>query len=108
MSVLVTGANAKAVAEQVAKINGVKKILVAQDDKLKNNLPGKLHVSCIHWYRLERVAPMVVASQEQFKFSNIVAGSSAFSRGLIPRVAAKLGCSPISDVTEVTTAFVSS
>ena len=41
VSVLVTGANAKAVAEQVAKVNGVKRVLVAQDDKLKNNLPGK-------------------------------------------------------------------
>lgn len=88
VSVLVTGANAKAVAEQVAKVNGVKRVLVAQDDKLKNNLP-------------ERVAPVVVASQKQFNFTNIVAGSSAFSRGIIPRVAAKFSCSPISDVTEI-------
>ena len=40
VSVLVTGANSKAVADQVAKINGVKRVLVAQDEKLKNNLPG--------------------------------------------------------------------
>uniref|UniRef100_A0A8R1I6Z4 ETF domain-containing protein n=1 Tax=Caenorhabditis japonica TaxID=281687 RepID=A0A8R1I6Z4_CAEJA len=88
VSVLVTGANAAKVAEQVAKVNGVKRVLVAQDDKLKNNLP-------------ERVAPVVLASQKQFNFSAITAGSSAFGRGVIPRVAATLDVSPISDITEV-------
>ncbi|EYC33504.1 hypothetical protein Y032_0002g833 [Ancylostoma ceylanicum] len=88
VSVLVTGANASKVAEQVAKVSGVKKVLVAQDEKLKHNLP-------------ERVAPVVLASQKQFNFSSIVAGASAFGRSVIPRVAAKLDCSPISEVTEV-------
>ncbi|CAI4230140.1 unnamed protein product [Auanema sp. JU1783] len=88
VSVLVTGANAKTIAEQASKVNGVKRVLVAQNEQLKNNLP-------------ERVAPIVHASQNQFKFNNIVAGASAFGRGIIPRVAAKLGASPISDVTEV-------
>ncbi|PAV90941.1 hypothetical protein WR25_06745 [Diploscapter pachys] len=88
VSVLVTGGNAAQIGEQVAKISGVKKVLVAQDDKLKNNLP-------------ERVAPVVLASQKQFNFSAIVAGGSAFGRGIIPRVAAKLGVSPISDVTQI-------
>ena len=37
-------------------------------------------------------------SQDKFKFSHIVAGASAFSRGLLPRVAAKLDVSPISDI----------
>ena len=36
--------------------------------------------------------------QDKFKFSHIVAGASAFSRGLLPRVAAKLDVSPISDI----------
>ncbi|CAB01967.2 putative electron transfer flavoprotein subunit alpha, mitochondrial [Caenorhabditis elegans] len=88
VSVLVTGANATKVAEQVAKVNGVKRVLVAQDEKLKNNLP-------------ERVAPVILASQKQFNFTAITAGSSAFGRGVIPRVAAKLDVSSISDVTEV-------
>ncbi|VDO74472.1 unnamed protein product [Heligmosomoides polygyrus] len=88
VSVLVTGANATKVAEQVAKVSGVKRVLIAQDEKLKNNLP-------------ERVTPVVLASQKQFNFSSIVAGASAFSRSVIPRVAAKLDCSPISDVTEI-------
>ncbi|PIO62585.1 putative electron transfer flavoprotein subunit alpha [Teladorsagia circumcincta] len=88
ISVLVTGANASQIAEQVAKVAGVKKVLVAQDDKLKHNLP-------------ECVTPVVLAAHKQFNFSSIVAGASAFSRGVIPRVAAKLDCSPLTDVTQV-------
>ncbi|KJH51802.1 electron transfer flavoprotein FAD-binding domain protein [Dictyocaulus viviparus] len=86
--VLVTGAHASKLAEQVAKVSGVKKVLVAQSEQLKNNLP-------------ERVTPVVIASQKVLNFSSIVAGASAFGRSVIPRVAAKLGCSPISDVTEI-------
>lgn len=88
VSVLVAGANAKKVAEEVSKVENVKKVLVAQDEKLKALLP-------------ERLAQVVLASQNQFKFGAIVAGASAFGRGIIPRVAAKLDVSPISDVTEI-------
>ncbi|KAK0425847.1 hypothetical protein QR680_009424 [Steinernema hermaphroditum] len=88
ISVLVAGANATAVAGEVAKIANVKRVLVAQDAKLKAGLP-------------ERVAEVVLASHNQFKFTSIVAGASAFGRGLIPRIAGRLNVSPISDVTEV-------
>merc|ERR1712180_565428 len=40
-------------------------------------------------------------AQDQFKFSHIVAGASAFSKGLLPRLAAKLDVSPISDIIDV-------
>ena len=49
----------------------------------------------------EKLTPLLVASQDKFKFSHIVAGASAFSRGLLPRVAAKLDVSPISDIIGV-------
>ena len=49
----------------------------------------------------ERLAPIVLAAQEQFKFSHILAGSSAISRSVLPRVAAKLDVSPISDIIGV-------
>jgi len=42
-----------------------------------------------------------VASQEQFKFTHIVAGASAFGKALLPRVAAKLDVSPISEVIDI-------
>merc|ERR1712045_866210 len=47
------------------------------------------------------LTPLLVASQDQFKFTHIIAGASALSRGLLPRVAAKLDVSPISDIIGV-------
>jgi electron transfer flavoprotein alpha subunit len=88
VSVLVAGANSKAVAAEVAKLPGVKRVLVAQDEKLKHQLP-------------ERVTDAILSTQNQHKFSHIVAGGSSFGRGVIPRVAAKLDVSPISDIIAV-------
>ncbi|KAH7727808.1 Protein F27D4.1 [Aphelenchoides avenae] len=88
ISVLVAGANSAKIAETVAKIPNVKRVLIAQDEKLKALLP-------------ERVTDVILASQNQFKFSHIIAGASAFGRGVIPRVAAKLDVSPISEIIAV-------
>ncbi|KAI6178203.1 Electron-transfer-flavoprotein [Aphelenchoides besseyi] len=88
ISVLVAGANSKAVASEAAKLPNVKRVLVAQDEQLKNQLP-------------ERITETIVASHEKFKFSHIVAGGSSFGRGVIPRVAAKLDASPISDISAI-------
>merc|ERR1711953_1664250 len=46
----------------------------------------------------EKLTPLLIASQDKFKFTHIIAGASALSRGLLPRVAAKLDVSPISDI----------
>jgi electron transfer flavoprotein alpha subunit len=88
ISVLVAGANSSKIAEAVGKIPNVKRVLVAEDEKLKALLP-------------ERVTDVIVATQNQFKFSHIVAGASAFGRSVIPRLAAKLDVSPISDIIQV-------
>lgn len=47
---------------------------------------------------LEHVANVVLALQKKNNYEFICAGSSTFSRGVLPRVAAKLDVSPISDV----------
>ncbi|CEF68060.1 Electron transfer flavoprotein subunit alpha, mitochondrial [Strongyloides ratti] len=88
ISVLVAGSDVKKVAEEVSKINGVKKVLVADDPKLKNLLP-------------EPVADVIVAAHKQNNYSSILAGASSFSRGVIPRVGGILDISPISEITEV-------
>lgn len=46
----------------------------------------------------EPLAPLVVATQKQFAFTHILAGASAFGKSILPRVAALLDVSPISDV----------
>jgi len=82
---LVAGTSCDAVAKEVAALDGVSKVLVAENAAYAGFLPEKL-------------TPVLLASQEQFKFTHIVAGASAFSRGLLPRVAAQLDVSPISDI----------
>jgi len=49
----------------------------------------------------ERLTPIILAAQKQFNFTHIVAGATAFGKGLLPRVAAKLDVSPISDVIDI-------
>lgn len=88
ISLLVVGANSKAVAAEAAKIPNVKRVLVAQDEQLKHLLP-------------ERVAEVVLGAQKQFKFTHILAGGSSFGRGVLPRLAAQLDVSPVSDITAV-------
>jgi len=91
VSCLVAGTQCANVVTQLATAQGVDKILVADSESLKGFLP-------------ETVAPLILATQDQFKFSHIVAGASAFGKSLLPRVAAKLDVAPISDIIEVKSA----
>jgi len=85
VTVLVAGKDCAKAAEQASKIEGVKRVLLADNAALDGFLA-------------ERMTPVVVASQKQFNFTHIVAGASAFGKGLLPRVAAKLDVSPVTDV----------
>lgn len=85
---LVAGTSCDAVAKEVASLDGVSKVLVAENAAYAGFMPEKL-------------TPVLLASQDQFKFTHIIAGASAFSRGLLPRVAAQLDVSPISDIIGV-------
>lgn len=85
VSCLVAGSNCGNVASEVAKVAGVSKVLVADSEVLQVFLP-------------ERVAPLVLATHKQFNYTHIVAGASAVGKSLLPRVAAKLDVSPISDI----------
>lgn len=88
VTVLVAGKDVSGVAAEAGKAEGVKKLLVADDASLDGLLP-------------ERVAPVVLASHAQFKFTHILAPSTAFAKNVLPRVAAKLDVSPISDVLDI-------
>eukprot|EP00092_Neocalanus_flemingeri_P009030 GFUD01009716.1.p1 GENE.GFUD01009716.1~~GFUD01009716.1.p1 ORF type:complete len:334 (-),score=138.52 GFUD01009716.1:65-1066(-) len=82
---LVAGTSCGDVAKEVSSVEGISKVLVAEDAAFEGFMPEKL-------------TPILMASQNQFKFTHIIAGASAFSRGLLPRVAAQLDVSPISDI----------
>ncbi|XP_077423725.1 electron transfer flavoprotein subunit alpha, mitochondrial [Vanacampus margaritifer] len=85
---LIAGTNCAKVVEEISKVQGVKKVLVVQNDFCKGALP-------------EELTPLVLATQKQFNFTHICAGASAFGKNLLPRVAAKLDVAPISDIIEI-------
>lgn len=85
ISVLVAGTKCGSVAEEVAKASGIAKVLVAEDPAFNGFLP-------------EALTPLIIASQKQFNYTHILAGASAFGKSLLPRVAAKLDVSPVSEI----------
>lgn len=91
VTVLVVGSKVGPIAEAAAKLNGVSKVLVAEGDAFNGLLA-------------EAVTPLVLATQNQFKFTHILAGASAFGKAVLPRVAAKLDVSPVSEIIDIKSA----
>ncbi|KGL75305.1 hypothetical protein N309_03987, partial [Tinamus guttatus] len=88
VSCLVAGTSCDKVAQEVSKVQGVAKVLVAQHDAYKGFLA-------------EELTPLVLEAQKQFNYTHICAGASSFGKNLIPRVAAKLDVAPVSDIIEI-------
>ncbi len=84
--VLVAGAGAKAAAEQAAKLAGVSKVLVADDASLANNLA-------------EPLAALIVSLAGNY--DTIVAAATSVGKNVMPRVAALLDVSQVSEIIEV-------
>lgn len=82
------GSKVGSVAEELSKVDGISKVLVAQHDSLKGFLP-------------ERLAPLILSAQKQFNATHIITGASAVGKNVLPRVAAKLNVSPISEIIQV-------
>jgi electron transfer flavoprotein alpha subunit len=86
VTVLCTGASAKAAADEAAKIAGVSKVLVAED--------------ALYGHRLaEPVAALIVSLASGY--SHIVAPSTTDAKNIMPRVAALLDVMILSDVVGV-------
>lgn len=88
VTVLVAGTKCGPASEAVSKIQGVGKVIVAENEAFKGFTP-------------ESLTPLVLAAQNQFKFTHILAGATAFGKNVLPRVAAKLDVSPISEIIDV-------
>ncbi len=87
--VLVAGDNCQAVAEQVAHLAGVSKVLVAEH-------------SCYAHQLAEPVSQLI--EQLASDYDVILAASTTTGKNLLPRVAALLDVNQISDVIEIQTA----
>ncbi|KAI9591548.1 electron transfer flavoprotein alpha-subunit [Syncephalis fuscata] len=88
---LVAGSASDAVADQVAKLKPVSKVLVASDAVYDHGLP-------------ENSASLIAAAQKSGNYSHIVAAHNAFGKNILPRAAALLDVAQVSDITGITSA----
>ncbi len=87
--VLVAGAGCAAAAEAAANIDGVAKVLVADDAAYEHQLP-------------ENVAPLV--ADQGKNYSHVLASATTTGKNLLPRVAALLDTDQISEIIAVESA----
>ena len=87
-TVLIGGSSCKVAADAAAAVAGVDKVAVLEDASMDRGIA-------------EAWTPVVLALQKAGGYTHVVAGASAFSKGLLPRVAALLDVAQISDVLEV-------
>jgi electron transfer flavoprotein alpha subunit len=86
VDVLVLGQGVDAVAQSVAKIAGVKKVLVADSAEYANALA-------------ENYAPVVVELAKNY--SHVIAAATSYGKNLLPRVAALLDVDMVSEVIKI-------
>ena len=84
--VLVAGHGCESVSKEVASIPLVKKVLFCDSENYQNYLP-------------ENLAPLVTKVSE--KYDHIVASANTFGKNFMPRVAAALDVSQVSDVIKI-------
>ncbi|KAK5579838.1 hypothetical protein RB653_009526 [Dictyostelium firmibasis] len=89
ISVLVAGSKCGAVAESVAKVNGVSNVICVDHPTLEHSLA-------------ETITPIIVNLQSKEDISHILTPATNFGKNFLPRVAALLNVSQISEITKVT------
>ncbi|KAJ3110762.1 hypothetical protein HDU96_006283 [Phlyctochytrium bullatum] len=88
VSALVAGGSPEAVAKQVAAVAGVTKVIQAQHATLEKGLP-------------EAVAPVISAAVKSASFTHVIASHTAYGKNVLPRAAALLDVSQVSDVISI-------
>ncbi len=86
IAVLVAGANCQSAADAAARIDGVARVLVADD-------------ACFAHGLAEELAALVAGIGH--RYSHILAPASAFGKNFLPRAAAMLDVAQISDIVEI-------
>ena len=87
--ILVAGSNCGGVAEQAAKINGVSKVLLADNAAFEHQMP-------------ENIADLVL--EVAADYSHVFAAATTTGKNFMPRVAALLDVAQISDIIKVESA----
>lgn len=86
LDVFVIGSNVNAIAQEAAKVQGVKRVLVTDNEIYAKPVA-------------ENFAPLIrgIASQ----YSHVIAAATSFGKNLLPRVAALLDVDMVSEVTHI-------
>ncbi|KAL2755246.1 hypothetical protein ACRALDRAFT_2042988 [Sodiomyces alcalophilus JCM 7366] len=84
----VAGGNVTGAANEAAKIDGIEKILVVDNEAYEKGLA-------------ENFAPLLAENIKKGGYTHVIASHTAFGKNLMPRVAALLDLQPISDVVKV-------
>ncbi|MBM7046213.1 electron transfer flavoprotein subunit alpha/FixB family protein [Rhizobium lusitanum] len=87
--VLIAGKDAKAAADQAAKLSGVSKVLLAESDELANDLA-------------EPLSDLIVSLAGSY--DTIIAAATSTGKNVLPRVAALLDVAQVSEIIEVVSA----
>src|SRR5271154_5385324 len=88
VAAFIAGKNIKAVAEEAAKVKGLEKVLMVDNEAYERGLP-------------ENFAPLLVENIKKGGFTHVIMGHSAFGKNILPRVAALLDVQQISDVMAI-------
>lgn len=88
VELLLGGSSCKAAAESACSVEGVSKVSYAESAHLDHGIA-------------EEWTPLILAAQKASGASHVVAASSAFSKGVLPRVSAILDVAMLSDVIGV-------
>ena len=84
--VLLMGHNADSVAKSISEISGVKKVIHVDNQIYEN-------------YLAENYVPVILNLSGSY--SHIVSAANTFGKNLMPRIAAKLDTSQVSDIIKV-------
>lgn len=88
VTALVAGSDGSQVAQQISKVDGVEKVLVANNDVYNHGMP-------------ETTSALLVDVVKAGNFTHVVAPSSAFGKAVVPRAAALLDVQPLTDVIKI-------
>ncbi|KAI1436170.1 electron transfer flavoprotein domain-containing protein [Xylaria sp. CBS 124048] len=86
----VAGSNIQSAVEAAAKVQGVEKIIAVDNAAYDKGLP-------------ENLASLLVENIKKGGYTHVIAGHTAFGKGLMPRVSALLDSQQISDITAIET-----
>lgn len=86
IEILVAGNNCSAVSEQAAKIDNIKKVIIADN-------------TCYEHFLAENFAALIQSLADNYAY--LLAPATTFGKNIMPRVAALLDTSQISDITAI-------